>query len=130
MNEQPEQKQTDGDLQFLNAELAKLIQQEQERQEKEAREAGMEKDGAGNLREFPMSLSHEELHALNSANRMLFQMCAMALLMEKDPNELKDWKQKQDVLLGIKSKLGELHDLAKQDGSCDDDDDDNCDHDH
>lgn len=125
-NQQPEQ--PDSELAFLNAELANLLQQEKEKQEKEAT---MEKDGNGNFREFSLPISHEEIHASNTAVRMLFQMCSMALIHEKDKDERKGWLEKQGVLLALQERLSDLHDTAQQkDGSCDNDDDDDCDHDH
>jgi len=129
MNEQPTQpEQPENDLAELNAELATLLQQEQEKQE---REASMEKDSQGNAREYVLPLSHEEIHATNTGIRMLFQMCSMALIHEKDKNERKQWKAKQDILLDIQERLSDLHELAQQkDGLCSGDDDDECDHDH
>lgn len=125
-NQQPEQ--PDTELAFLNAELANLLQQEKEKQEKEAT---MEKDGNGNFREFSLPISHEEIHASNTAIRMLFQMCSMALIHEKDKDERKGWLEKQGVLLALQERLSDLHEQAQQkDGSCDNDDDDDCDHDH
>jgi len=124
-NQQPEQ--PDNDLAFLNAELATLLQQEKEKQEKEA---SMEKDGAGNFRQYVLPISHEELHATNTAIRMLFQMCSMALIHEKDKDERKNWQEKQAVLIALQERLSDLHEIAQQtDGNCSDDDDE-CDHDH
>jgi len=129
MSNEQQPEQHDSELAFLNAELANLLQQEKEKQEKEAT---MEKDGNGNLREFALPMSHEEIHATNTGIRMLFQMCSMALIHEKDKDERKNWKQKQDILLELQGRLSELHETAQQkDGTCSsDDDDDECDHDH
>jgi hypothetical protein len=128
-NEQPNQpEQNDTELAFLNAELATLLEQEKEKQE---REATMEKDGVGNARKFQLPMSHEEIHATTTGVKMLFQMCSMALLHEKERDEQKQWKAKLDILLEIQLSLANLHATAQQaDGNCDDDDDDNCDHDH
>jgi hypothetical protein len=131
MNEQPEQPDQpaldtqDGDLQFLNAELDKLIQQEKERQ---SQVGSATQDHLGEPRLAKMELSHNEIHAIDTGVKMTFQFCSMALLQGKNtPEEAKEWKERLETLLGLKAALHDLHDSVY--GNCDDDDEP-CDHDH
>lgn len=131
MNDQPEQQPEQPDeisLADLNAELANLINQEQE---KAAKSESADKDPLGNPRLATLFLSHDELHALATSVKMLFQFCSMALIQGKNsPDEAKEWKERLDTLLGLKEQLSAQHDTTYSGESCDDDDDDECDHDH
>jgi hypothetical protein len=79
MNQQPEQPDQpatdtqDSDLQFLNAELDKLIQQEKERQSESESAA---KDHLGDPRLAKLEISDNELHALDTGVKMTFQFCS------------------------------------------------------
>jgi len=135
MNEQPEQPaqepagQPDSDLQFLNAELDKLIEQEKAKQGQAENAA---KDNNGQPRLASVALSHDEIHALGTAVKMLFQFCSMALIQgNNSKDESQEWKDRIETLLGVKDQLLEQHKATYDNEPCDDDDDnDNCDHDH
>lgn len=139
--QQPEQEQVPGvspeqqdkTLFDLNAELAKLIEQEQIKQsqpEQPAVTSGTGTDPLGNPRNATLNVSHDELHALGTGVKMLYQFCAMALIQGKNsPDEVKEWRERQDTLLGLKELLTQQHEKVF-DGTCSDDDDDECDHDH
>ena len=124
--EQPEQQpaeQPQDSLDDLNAELANLLEKEQAKK-------SASKDPMGNPRLAVMELSHDEIHALGTSVKMLFQFCSMALIQGKNsPDEAKEWKDRLETLLGLKDGLIEQHKAVYDNEPCDDDDDE-CDHDH
>jgi len=125
--ETPEQQ--DKTLFDLNAELAKLIEQEQQKQS-EPEKAAPGTDPLGNPRNATIQLSHDEIHALGTGVKMLYQFCSMALIQGKNsPDEVKEWRERQDTLLGLRELLTQQHEKHYQ-TECDGDDDDECDHDH
>ena len=136
--QQPEQEQVPGTtpeqqdktLFDLNAELAKLIEQEQQKQSDPNKVApGTNVDPLGNPRNALLPLSHDELHALGTSVKMLYQFCSMALITGNNtPDEVKEWRERQDTLLGLRHSLTNQHDQHYQ-NACDEDDNE-CDHDH
>lgn len=102
-NEQP-----DNDLQFLNAELDKLLEQEKAKQVAGENAA---KDPLGNPRLANLDLSHDELHALGTGVKMLFQLVSMSLMTGKNtPDETQEWKRRSETLLGLKDLLIDAQD--------------------
>lgn len=135
MNDEPEMPaeqpdEQDRTLFDLNAELAKLIEQEKEKQEKAQSQANGNSDPLGNPRLATLSVSHDEIHALGTSVKMLFQFCSMALITGNNtPDEIKEWQERQTTLLDLKNQIIQQHNAFYQ-NDCDDDDDDECDHDH
>ena len=134
MNDQPEQQEPGKydhlGLDELNAELDKLIQAQKAKDEAAT---GADKDHLGEPRLATIGISHSELHALATSVKMLFQFCSMALITgDNSKDESKEWKERIDTLLGLKEQLQDKHNSAYSSEPCDDDDNDhdNCDHDH